>query len=175
MVGLSVGGMFAAHAYRAGLAAGGLVLINTLRKPNQRLEWINRSMVEFTRIGGARLVRTSNFPSIASPKLLAKMFDATFTDAPYEAPPETDGLLRLATGSLATDWDFAYESLDLPVLLLTGGLDRLFRIAADVAELKARIADAEEKFYPDAGHIIPAEDPDQFTDDLLAFAPRCGI
>lgn len=172
-VGLSIGGLFAAQAYLAGASADGLVLINTLRKPTQRLDWISQSMVRLARIGGGRLVMTANMPVIASPELLNAMWDSTFTDEPYEAPPETDGLLRLMIGSLQTNWDFDYEKLDQPVLLLTGAHDRVFRIDADVAELKARIPDVEENRYSNAGHLIPLEDPDRFSNDLMAFADRC--
>ncbi len=46
----------------------------------------------------------------------------------------------------------------------------MFRIDADVAELKARIPKAREIVYPDAGHLIPLERPERFTRDLIAFA-----
>lgn len=172
LVGLSIGGLFAAQAYLAGAEASGLVLINTLRKPGQRLDWINQSMVRLARIGGGRLVMTANMPVIASPNLLARMWDVSFSESPYEAPLETDGLFRLMIGSLKTDWNFAYEKLDRPVLVLTGKFDRVFRITDDIAELKARIPDAEEIFYSDAGHLIPVEEPDRLSDDLLQFASR---
>ena len=172
LVGLSIGGLFAAEAYLAGAEARGLVLINTLRKPTQRLDWINQAMVRLARIGGGRLVMTANMPGLASPELMAKMWDTTFSEDPYEAPPETDGLLRLMEGSLETDWDFPYEKLDVPVMLLTGAHDRVFRIEADVAELKARIPDTEEIVYPRAGHLIPLEAPEGFCDDLKGFAAR---
>ncbi len=172
-VGLSIGGLFAAQAFLAGADADGLVLINTLRKQNQRLDWISQSMVRLARIGGGRLIMTANMPVIASPDLLNTMWDSIFADEPYEVPPENDGLLRLMIGSLQTDWDLPYEKLDRPVLILTGAHDRVFRIDADVAELKARIPDAEEKRYPDAGHLIPLEDPNRFSNDLMAFAARC--
>ncbi len=174
LVGLSIGGLFAAQAYRAGADALGLVLINTLRKPSQRLDWINQSMVRLARLGGGRLVMTATMPMIASPDLLSEMWEPTLTDEPYEAPPETDGLFRLMVGSLQTDWNFPYEKLDRPVLLMTGAHDRVFRINADIAELKARMPDAEEQRYPDAGHLIPLEKPIRFCEELLAFAHRCG-
>ena len=41
LVGLSIGGLFAAQAIQNGVQAAGLVLINTLRKPGFRLDWIN--------------------------------------------------------------------------------------------------------------------------------------
>ena len=173
LVGLSIGGLFAAEAYLAGAEARGLVLINTLRKPTQRLDWINQAMVRLARIGGGRLVMTANMPGLASPELMAKMWDTTFSEDPYEAPPETDGLLRLMEGSIETDWDFPYEKLDRPVLLLTGAHDRVFRIEDDVAELKARIPDAEEIVYLDAGHLVPSETPGRLCNDLISFAERC--
>ena len=175
LVGLSIGGLFAAQAYLADADVSGLVLINTLRKSTQRLNWINRAMVDLARIGGSRMVMTANIPVIASPDLLANLWDSTLVDQPFEAPDPLDGLLRLMEGSLATEWDFPYEKLTHPVLILTGEHDRLFRVDADVNELKGRIPDAKEKRYPDAGHLIPLEDPDGFTDDLLGFARRCAV
>ena len=131
-------------------------------------------MVDLARVGGGRMVMTANIPVIASPDLITNMWDATFVEQPFEAPDPTDGLFRLMEGSLAAEWDFPYEKLTHPVLILTGEHDRLFRIDADVNELKGRIPDAKEKRYPDAGHLIPLEDPDGFTDDLLGFARRCA-
>ena len=170
LVGLSIGGLFAAQAYITGANACGLVLINTLRKPSQRLNWINQAMVAMAKIGGGRLVMTANMPMIASPDLLAKMYDSTFTGEPFEAPAENDGLLRLMIGSLETDWNFDYENLEVPVLILTGKFDRIFRIEEDIVELKTRIPDAIEKRYVDAGHLIPLEAPEAFARDLIDFA-----
>lgn len=170
LVGLSIGGLFAAQAFVAGAEACGLVLINTLRKPSQRLNWINQAMVAMAKLGGGRLVMTANMPMIASPDLLAKMYDATFTDEPFEAPSENDGLLRLMIGSLETNWNFAYEKLNVPVLILTGKFDRIFRIEEDIAELKTRIPDAIEKRYVDAGHLIPLEVPETLVRELIDFA-----
>lgn len=178
LVGLSIGGLFGAQAWLAGdgavAGACGMVLINTLRKPGLRLDWINQAMVRLARTGGTRLVMMANMAGIASPALLTKMWDSSFDEAPFEAPPQTDGLLRLMIGSLQTNWDFAYEKLDLPVLILTGKHDRVFRQDDDIAELKARIPAAQEIIYHEAGHLIPLESPDRFTDDLARFAESCG-
>jgi pimeloyl-ACP methyl ester carboxylesterase len=169
-VGLSIGGLFAAQAELAAPRAAGLVLINTLRKPSQRLAWIGRAMVEMARLGGSRLVMAANMPVIAGPELLAKLWDTSFSNQPFAAMDDNDGLFRLMAGSIATDWDFAYERLGPKVLVMTGLYDRVFRIDADVAELKARIPEAREIVYPDAGHLIPVERPERFTRDLIAFA-----
>ncbi|HBH01834.1 MAG TPA: hypothetical protein DDZ42_07925 [Candidatus Rokubacteria bacterium] len=56
LVGLSIGGLFAAQGHLAGVPAVGLVLVNTLRKPGPRLEWINQAVVALARAGGTRLV-----------------------------------------------------------------------------------------------------------------------
>ena len=173
LVGLSIGGLFAAQAYLAGVDINGLVLINTLRKPSQRLNWINQAMVELARIGGSRMVMMANLPVIASSELMENLWDSTFSAAPFEAPENTDGLFRLMMHSRETDWDFPYEKLDIPVMILTGQHDRLFRIDSDVAELKSRIKEVKEVHYPDAGHLIPLEDPHGFIEDLQTFAPHC--
>ncbi len=173
LVGLSIGGLFAAQAHLAGCQAIGLVLINTLRKPSQRLDWINKAMVDLARIGGSGLVMKANFPVIASPPMIASLWDTTFNDDPPSPPPANDGLFRLMEGSLMTDWDFSYEQLQIPVLILTGEYDRLFRIDNDIKELKGRIASVTEKRYPNAGHLIPLEEPTKLIEDLLGFAHRC--
>ncbi len=46
----------------------------------------------------------------------------------------------------------------------------MFRIDADIAELKARIPEVREIVYPDAGHLVPVEQPQRFTRDLVVFA-----
>lgn len=184
LVGLSIGGLFGAQAYLASarvsagvnarVSACGMVLINTLRKPGRRLDWINQAMVRLARVGGTRLVMMANMPNIATPALLDKMWDASFGDAPFETPPQTDGLLRLMIGSLQTNWDLPYEKLDLPVLILTGKYDRVFRVDADISDLKARIPAPQEIIYHEAGHLIPLESPTRFTEDLLRFAANCS-
>ncbi len=170
LVGLSIGGLFAAQAELAKKRSVGLVLINTLRKPSQRLEWINRAMVELATLGGSRLVMAANMPTIATPALLAKTWDRTFSGEPFTPMDPADGLFRLMAGSVTSDWDFPYEELDLPVLLMTGEHDRVFRIEADVAELAARIPQATEIRFPNAGHLIPLECPLDFTRELTDFA-----
>ena len=174
LVGLSIGGLFAAQSYLAGCQAVGIVLINTLRKASQRLDWINRAMVDLARIGGGDLVMKANLPVIASPALISSLWDTAFNDTHPSPPPASDGLLRLMEGAIATDWDFPYEELQIPVLILTGEYDRLFRINNDIEELKSRIGRVTEKRYTNAGHLIPMEEPTKLIEDLLAFAAGCA-
>jgi pimeloyl-ACP methyl ester carboxylesterase len=172
LVGLSIGGLFAAQAVLAGLPATALVLINTLRKPGVRLEWINQATVALARAGGTRLVLEANLPQLAHPDLLAAMRPGVFGAEPYQPMDRADGLYRLIEGSLATDWDFPWEKLALPVLAMTGLHDRVFYVAADVEELAGRIRRLARVDFPDAGHLIPVERPAAFANALREFAGK---
>jgi 3-oxoadipate enol-lactonase len=170
LVGLSIGGLFAAQGYLAGVPAIGLVLINTLRKPGPRLEWLGQAMVAMARAGGTQLVMEANLPMLVNPEQLAAMRASAFSGKAYQPMAPSDGLFRLMAGSLATDWDLPYERLAVPVLIMTGLHDRVFHVPGGVAELTARIPRPRTLTFPDAGHLIPTERPRPFTQALLAFA-----
>jgi 3-oxoadipate enol-lactonase len=170
LVGLSIGGLFAAQGHLAGVSALGLVLINTLRKSSARLQWINESMVAMARAGGSRLLMTANLPMLVNPEQLVAMRAGIFTDELFVPSDPADGLFRLMQGSLSTDWDFPYDQLDVPTLLMTGLHDRVFRIQQDVDSLSETIRNRQSVVFEDAGHLIPIERPAKFTAALLAFA-----
>jgi pimeloyl-ACP methyl ester carboxylesterase len=172
VVGLSIGGLFAAQAVLAGMPAAALVLINTLRKPGVRLEWINRATVALAQAGGPRLIMEANLPQLVNPDQLAAMRAGVFGKEPYQPMDRADGLYRLLEGSLATDWNFPWEKLKLPVLSMTGQHDRIFRVAKDVDELSAKVAGLRRVEFADAGHLIPVERPAAFTKALLEFAGK---
>ncbi|MEM1300606.1 MAG: alpha/beta fold hydrolase, partial [Pseudomonadota bacterium] len=44
LVGLSIGGLFAAQAIRDGVNAAGLVYLNTIREIGPRIDWVNDSL-----------------------------------------------------------------------------------------------------------------------------------
>ncbi|HAM57814.1 MAG: hypothetical protein A2X51_00550 [Candidatus Rokubacteria bacterium GWC2_70_24] len=169
LVGLSIGGLFAAWGYLAGVPAVGLVLINTLRRPGTRLEWINQAMVAMARTGGTQLVMEANLPMLVNPDQLAAMRPGAFSSTPYQAMAPADGLFRLMAGSLAADWAFPWERLAVPVLIMTGLHDRVFYVPADVEALAARIPDRRVITFADAGHLIPMERPGAFAEALLDF------
>ena len=170
LVGLSIGGLFAAQAILAGAPAKALVLINTLRRPGVRLEWINQASFVLARMGGTRLVLEANAPHIFNPEQLAAMRGNAFAAAPYQPLAPTDGLYRLFEGSLAADWDLPWERLRLPVLNMTGLHDRVFFVAEDVEALAARLPEVRKEVFSDAGHMIPMERPREFAKRLLDFA-----
>lgn len=170
VVGLSIGGLFAAQAVLAGMPAKALVLINTLRKPGARLEWINQATAALARAGGSRLIMEANLPQLVNPEQLAAMRAGVFGAEPYQPMDRADGLYRLIEGSIASDWDVPWEKLKLPVLSMTGLHDRIFYVAADVEELAARLPRLQRVEFRDAGHLIPLERPAAFAQALLRFA-----
>jgi 3-oxoadipate enol-lactonase len=170
LVGLSIGGLFAAQAILESAPARALVLINTLRKPGVRLDWINQATFALARLGGTRLVLEANAPLIFNPAHLAAMRSNAFGAAPYQPLRAEEGLYRLFESSLGADWNLPWERLALPVLNLTGPHDRLFFVAEDVEALAARLPDAKQKVFAGSGHMIPVEQPREFAGELLEFA-----
>ncbi|MGF1649308.1 MAG: alpha/beta fold hydrolase [Hyphomicrobiaceae bacterium] len=173
-VGLSIGGLFAAQAISKGAPASGLVLVNTLRKPTLRLDWINKAVATLSAIGGGRLVGEALAPVLLNPDQLAAMRPTAFAPQPYEPMDPSNGLYRLMQGSLETDWAYPWSSLAVPTLVMTGPHDRLFRVAEDVDELARSIAGVEMVEIADAGHMIPVERPGPFAAELERFAAKLG-
>ncbi len=170
LVGLSIGGQFALHAHLLGAEAAAFVLINTLRMPGLRLEWINEGSFRAMRHGGAELLMDLMLPLIVNPEMLAKMRPARLTDAPYQPLDPASGHYGLMQHAGEADWDLPYERIDRPVLIMTGLHDRVFYNADDVAALTARLPDARTVVFEDAGHLIPAERPEATAQALLDFA-----
>jgi len=175
LVGLSIGGLFGASALLAGARAEGLVLINTLRKQNAQVEWINTLEERLIGIGGMPLVLDVLRPMLSGVDQLAKMRAAHLPEDGYTPWPDDHPRRRLAEGVKQARWDIPWQDLDLPVLVMTGLHDRLFRIQADVDELVALLPDAQVVTYEDGGHSLQAEHPERFVADLVAFAERQGM
>jgi len=174
LVGLSIGGLFAAQAILAGAQASALVLINTLRKPGVRLEWINQATAALARAGGTRLIMEAMLPQLVNSDMLAAARPSVFGAEPYQPIARDDGLYRLMEGSIAADWDVPWEQLALPVLVMTGHHDRVFRVAADIDELAARLPQVQRVEVANAGHLIPIERPAEFARAMLEFAGDLG-
>jgi pimeloyl-ACP methyl ester carboxylesterase len=60
----------------------------------------------------------------------------------------------------------------MPVTALSGLQDRVFYDADDVAELVARLPDAQRIDLPEVGHLIPIERPQAVVDAGLALVER---
>jgi len=171
---LSIGGLFGLESHLKGDAgrAIGLVLINTLRVENARLAWINDASVRAAETGGLDLLRDLFVPLLFNVEWQARNCKDFLKDGPYRPLSKNDGsYLLLAAGSTA-NWDQPYEEIDVPVLSVTGLQDRVFYDAHAVNRLSARIPDITRIEMKNAGHMIPAERPEELAEAILVFAAR---
>ena len=172
LVGLSIGGLYASLALQNEVNSLGLILINTLRKQNLRLKWINQTMVNVARYGGTSLLMDFNMPVIASPELLAKMQPNALNPDNYKPLKEDSGIFKLMKGSLDANWDIDWSKIAVPTLIMTGHYDKVFRNSADIDELANLIKNAERLEMPDCGHLIPIEKPIVFASYINNFAKK---
>ena len=171
MVGLSIGGLFAARAWLKGAEAHGLVLINTLRRNGPRLKWIGDALVRAAEVGGLDLFRDLFLPLLMNEEWLATNRSNFLNQEPNYASlsPESGHYKLLAEAGREADWDLPYERLDLPVLVITGLQDHVFLEPDVVDDLFSRLPRGQRVDIPDAGHLIPAERPEALVDSLLSF------
>ena len=172
LVGLSIGGLYATLALEKGIKILGLVLINTLRKNNLRLSWINETMVNVASLGGTSLLMDFNMPVIASPTFLEKMKPNSLNPENYKGLEKNSGIFKLMKGSLTANWDIDWSRIDVPVLLMTGHHDKVFRIPSDIDEIANTIKKIERIEFPDCGHLIPIEKPNVFAEHIIQFAKK---
>ncbi len=169
-VGLSIGGLFAAWAILAGMPASGLALINTLRQPGVRLEWINKAMALAAMLGGPRLVMDLYMPLLVNTDRAEAIRGNHLVSALYEGLDPSEGIANLMAHAGSADWQPPWEQLTLPTLVITGLADRIFYDADDVRAIVARLPDARRIDMANAGHLVPAERPQETIAALAGFA-----
>lgn len=170
MCGLSIGGLFGVRAIEKGVQVEAVALVNTLRKSNAQVEWINTLEARLIAMGGMPLVLDVLRPVLSSVQQLEKFRPTHLPDDGYTGWPEEHPRRRLADGVNKADWNFPWETLVVPTLIFTGLHDRLFRIQKDVDEIIERIPKSKIVEYKDGGHSLHAEFPDRFVSDLIDFA-----
>jgi pimeloyl-ACP methyl ester carboxylesterase len=172
LTGLSIGGLFAARAHLSGAAADGLVLINTLRQDGPRLKWIGDALVRAAEVGGLDLFRDLYLPLLMNERWLAENRPSFLkADGGYTPLAKDSGHYKLlAEAGRTADWSLPYEALTLPVLVVTGLQDHVFLDTPIVHTLCDRMSNARRIDMPDAGHLIPAEQPEQLAAYLASFA-----
>lgn len=168
--GLSIGGLFGVRAVESGLNIEAIVLINTLRKSNAQVEWINTLEARLIAMGGMPLVLDVLRPVLSSVQQLETLRPSHLTKDGYTPWPADHPRRRLADGVNKANWNFPWETLTVPSLIFTGLHDRLFRIQKDVDEILSRIPDSTVIEYAEGGHSLHAEFPDEFVSDLIGFA-----
>ncbi len=171
LVGLSIGGLFAAQAHLAGAQAVGLVFINTLRKDGPRLRWINDAVVRAVEVGGPELMRDLWSPLIMNEDWQAENRANCLGDSAYTPIDRDSGTYHLLRHvGTSADWHVNYEELKLKTLVITGEQDRIFRNPRHVDELFARLPDATRIDMQNAGHMVPVEQTQTFIAALKDFA-----
>ena len=170
-VGLSVGGLRAAElALRRYQSTPGLVLINVLRQKGPLIDWLCELETRLMAIGGTQLVHDAFRPTTVSPMRLGQIRATHLHDEPY-VPMETDHpRRRLAEGAKRADWGFDWSRLTMPVLVMTGMHDRLFRVEEHVDALMATMRDVREVRFDHEGHALHTENPDCAAQVLATFA-----
>jgi pimeloyl-ACP methyl ester carboxylesterase len=168
LVGLSIGGLFAAHAILAGAAASGLVLLNTLREIGPRIAWINDALPAIVGHGGVQLFMDALFPLIVNQDFAASS-RPNFLKGGYQPMDPDHPHLNLMRHSVDADWGIDWSALTLPVLNITGQQDRVFYEPEVVARLYATLPDARREDWADCGHLIPIERPERLAESLLRF------
>ena len=166
---MSVGGLFAAQAIQNGVQAEGLVLINTLRKPGLRLDWINKSTFRAFKAGGRELLLGLMAPMSFGPSKLAEMRCEALKEDKYKITAEKDGHLNLMRNAVLADRNFPWHDLDIAIVVMTSLHDRVFFVNQDFLELSALMPNMKRINFEDAGHMIPIEQPKQFTDERVIF------
>ena len=168
LVGLSIGGLYAAKAVLGGAKASGLVLLNTLREIGPRIGWINDAMPLVTAHGGVGLLMDSLFPLLVGPDFAKKM-RGNFLSGSYTPLDPESGHANLMRNAPATDWACDWAALRLPVLNVQGLQDRVFYDADVVQRLLATIPDHRLEEWDEHGHLLPLEAPERLAASLAAF------
>ncbi len=171
LVGLSIGGLFAARVILEGFQAAGLVLINTLRRDGPRLKWIGDALLQMAQVGGLELLRDLYLPLLMNENWLEENRNSFLAGNGYTGlDPKTGAYKLLAEAGRLSDWAIPYEALDLPTRIITGLQDHVFYNEPDVAELSGRVSQVKRIDMPQAGHLIPGERPAELAELLIRFA-----
>lgn len=171
-VGLSIGGLYAARAWLEGAKAEKIVLINTLRHDGPRLRWVGDALVRAAELGGLQLFRDLYLPLLMNEDWLTENRVGFLKNRDEYVPlsPESGHYRLLAEAGPTADWDFPYEKLNIPVLIVTGLQDHVFLELEVVDELFSRLLQGERLDMSDAGHLIPGERPEALADSIAEFA-----
>ena len=168
LVGLSVGGLFAAQAIRDGVDAAGLVYLNTIREIGPRIAWANDALGIFAATTGVDIYMDLIWPLIANPEFLEQLRPSKLTGQ-IKPLPDDHPHTNLMRNSASADWGFPWDSLTLPTLNITGLCDRVFLDREIVDKWLARMNDVRRLDWEDCGHLIPLVRPERLAEALAEF------
>jgi 3-oxoadipate enol-lactonase len=168
LVGLSIGGLFAAQAILAGTAAAGLVFLNTLREIGPRIAWINDALPFIAAFGGVQLFMDVSLPLVVNQEFAARA-RPNFLKGGYQPMDPDHPHLNLMRHAPQADWAVDWSKLALPILNITGLQDRVFFEPEVVDRLYATLPDARREDWADCGHLVPLERPERLAGSLARF------
>jgi len=168
LVGLSIGGLYAAQAIANNPPVKALVLLNTLREINPRIAWINDALPHYVATGGVGLFMGAIMPLLVNPEF-ASTLRPKFLTGNYTPLDPDHGHANLMRNSVATNWAFDWSTLTLPVLSITGEHDRVFRDPDVIDRLFGTLPNAQREDWDDAGHLLPLERPEKLAASLARF------
>ncbi|MBE0473679.1 MAG: alpha/beta fold hydrolase [Rhodoferax sp.] len=168
LVGLSIGGLYAARAVLAGADAIGLVLLNTLREIGPRIAWVNDALPAIVGYGGVGLFMDALLPLLVNPHYAAKVRGDRLQGG-YAPLEPSHGHMNLMRHSVTTDWNLPWGALRLPTLVITGLADRVFLDRDVVDRLYAQLPHAQREDWAQAGHLLPQECPEELAASLARF------
>ena len=87
----------------------------------------------------------------------------------YKGLDENSGIFKLMEGSLTANWDVDWSKIDIPILIMTGHYDKVFRIPGDIDEICNTMKNIERVEFPECGHLIPMEKPNEFAEKINQF------
>lgn len=172
LVGLSIGGLFAGRTWLAGADAIALVFINTLRRDGPRLRWISDALVRAAETGGLSLFRDLYLPLLMNDDWLRENRSSFLISNPDYTPlaPDSGHFKLLSEAGKNSDWNLPYDQLTIPTLVITGLQDHVFFERDVVDALFVRLPKGKRIDMPDAGHLIPSEQPGALTEVFISFA-----
>ena len=112
-------------------------------------------MLNAAKLGGGALIMNIGMPVIASPKYLDKVKTNALDFENYKPLHKNDGIFKLMEGSLSADWSFDWSKINVPTLVMTGHLEKMFRIPEDIEELVKKIKILKTIELPYCDHLIP--------------------
>ena len=168
LVGLSIGGLFAAQAIKAGVPAAGLVFLNTIREIGPRIAWVNDALGVFASSTGVAVMMDATLPMVVGPEFLEKMRPNCLKGeiAPL---PDDHPHANLMRNAASAEWDFPWDQVGVPLLNVTGLCDRVFLDMDVLDKWAARIPDIRRLDWEDCGHLVPLERPERLSGALCDF------
>jgi pimeloyl-ACP methyl ester carboxylesterase len=128
--------------------------------------------VRAVKVGGLTLFRDLFLPLLMNENWLQEnRSNFLVSNSQYASLEPASGHFKLLSeAGRKSDWDLPYEQLELPTLVITGLQDHIFLEKDVIAELFSSLPNGRRVDMPDAGHLIPAEQPEKLAELLVSFA-----